>query len=114
MEIDPKVLFVASHSIRIEAPPATVWRLLSEIDGWPSWHAAIARATLAGPLASGSKFHCYVLLRGWVNAGDLHSGMAVRQADARCEGLYVRRETMRSLPPPKAFPAPAPCPGSAL
>ncbi len=56
MEIDPKAPLVASHSISIQAPPATVWRLLSEIERWPSWHAAITRAQLEGPLASGTVF----------------------------------------------------------
>jgi uncharacterized protein YndB with AHSA1/START domain len=56
VEIDPNAPLVASHSITIKASPATVWRLLSEIDRWPSWHTAITRATLAGPLAPGSEF----------------------------------------------------------
>ena len=46
----------AEHEIYIEAQPAAVWALLSDIDGWTSWQSDIAWAKLSGPLAPGSTF----------------------------------------------------------
>ncbi|MET7479227.1 SRPBCC family protein [Streptomyces sp. NPDC005648] len=35
--IDDRAPVVASGRVRIEAPPAEVWRLLHDLPGWPSW-----------------------------------------------------------------------------
>jgi uncharacterized protein YndB with AHSA1/START domain len=56
MDINLNAPLVARHSVSIAAPAATVWALLTSIDGWPRWHTAITRATLDGPLAVGSVF----------------------------------------------------------
>ncbi|SDL32322.1 SRPBCC family protein [Streptomyces indicus] len=35
--IDDRAPVTALSRVRIEAPPATVWRLLHDLPGWPSW-----------------------------------------------------------------------------
>jgi uncharacterized membrane protein len=49
---------MATHTktITIEAPPATVWHLMSDIESWPSWTRSVDAATRgeAGPLEVGS------------------------------------------------------------
>jgi uncharacterized protein YndB with AHSA1/START domain len=56
MKINPNAPLVARHSISIPAPRPVVWELLTDIAGWPRWHAAISAAQLAGPLAAGAEF----------------------------------------------------------
>ena len=46
----------AEHEIYVEAPPAVVWALLSDIDRWSSWQSDVSSAKLSGPLAPGSTF----------------------------------------------------------
>ena len=57
MEINQNAPMVAQHTVTIEAPPAVVWALLTDIDGWPRWQSAISRAQLQGPLAIGTQFN---------------------------------------------------------
>jgi uncharacterized membrane protein len=49
---------MASHvkTISIDAPPATVWALMSDIESWPSWTKSVdtAERLEAGPLQVGS------------------------------------------------------------
>ncbi len=42
--------------IDIAAAPERVWSLFTDVAGWPRWNVGIARATLHGPFASGSRF----------------------------------------------------------
>lgn len=42
--------------IDIDAPAAPVWRLFTDVGGWPRWNAGVASARLHGPFASGSRF----------------------------------------------------------
>lgn len=57
MKINPNAPLVDRKSIVIHAPRAVVWRLLTDINSWPTWHAAITRAEQAGPLAADTVFH---------------------------------------------------------
>jgi uncharacterized membrane protein len=45
-------------SIFIKAPLSTVWRLHTDVSGWPSWQRAVSsmRRLTAGPLRAGSRF----------------------------------------------------------
>lgn len=52
--IDRKAPVVVETSIEIEAAPADVWRVLTEVARWPEWHEGIASAKLGGALAEGS------------------------------------------------------------
>ncbi len=47
---------MGAGEIQIAAPPATVWAVLSDIDGWPRWNAEVRSAHLEGPVAVGSTF----------------------------------------------------------
>jgi hypothetical protein len=45
-----------SGDIEIAAAPETVWEVLADIGGWPSWNPDITQATLAGPVRPGTTF----------------------------------------------------------
>ena len=42
-------------SVHIEASPDVVWRLMTEVDGWPAWNPDIATASIDRPLAPGAR-----------------------------------------------------------
>lgn len=56
MDIDHEAPVQARHEIIVDAPAATAWRLLTEIDSWPQWNPAIARSKLNGPIQEGTSF----------------------------------------------------------
>jgi hypothetical protein len=41
--------------INIQAAPAALWRLCSDVAGWPRWDASLARAQAHGPFADGTR-----------------------------------------------------------
>ncbi len=56
MEINPRAPAVARGEIEVAASVETVWRVLTEIAGWPTWNPDVTSATLDGSLAPGTKF----------------------------------------------------------
>ena len=62
VEINQNAPVIARHEITIRAPLETVWRLHTEITGWPAWYPDIVKAELTGPIAVGTVFH-------WETAG---------------------------------------------
>lgn len=56
MDINTHAPLYAQHTIRIEAPRAAVWSLLTGIDEWPRWHGDISRANVEGALTIGTVF----------------------------------------------------------
>ena len=36
---------ITASSIEIEAPPDVVWRLFSQVEGWPEWTASVRRVS---------------------------------------------------------------------
>ncbi|MEU8754765.1 SRPBCC family protein [Streptomyces chartreusis] len=54
--IDDTAPVIVRLSIKIDAPLATVWDLHTDIPAWPTWNTDIERATVDGPLATGSSF----------------------------------------------------------
>lgn len=54
--IDDKAAVQASTEMLIAAPEDKVWRLLSNIDGWPKWQSTISFARTTGPLKPGTEF----------------------------------------------------------
>jgi uncharacterized protein YndB with AHSA1/START domain len=44
------------HSVETTAAPEAVWRLWSDMAGWPAWNDGIAEITVDGPFAVGTSF----------------------------------------------------------
>jgi hypothetical protein len=42
--------------IDVDAPVETVWRVLTELEKWPSWNPDVTSMTVDGPLAPGTVF----------------------------------------------------------
>lgn len=61
-QVQDKAPVKASAEIVIDASPERVWRLLADIDQWPTWHSAISAARISGPLEPGTTFV-------WANGG---------------------------------------------
>ncbi len=55
-QIDPTAPIQASLQVTINASPAVVWHLLTDIDNWPRWQSAIESASIQGPVAPGTSF----------------------------------------------------------
>ncbi|GAA0756971.1 SRPBCC family protein [Ideonella azotifigens] len=49
-------MWQSEFSILAAASPAAVWRLFSDVAGWPRWNVGIEHITLEGPFASGTQF----------------------------------------------------------
>jgi hypothetical protein len=47
-------MWKTEHSAETTARPNTIWILLAEADGWPSWNPGLASAHLDGPLQNGT------------------------------------------------------------
>jgi uncharacterized protein YndB with AHSA1/START domain len=56
MDIRKNAPAVARARVQIAADPDTVWRLLSDLGGWPRWKSDVRSVSLRGPLAPGSMF----------------------------------------------------------
>jgi uncharacterized protein YndB with AHSA1/START domain len=56
VEIDHQAPLVARREIEIEAPQESVWKLLTDVEGWPSWNNDVESVSLEGALAPGSTF----------------------------------------------------------
>jgi hypothetical protein len=55
MEVDHKAPAIGHAETEIAADPETVWDLLADIDGWPSWNPAVSTASLDGELRNGAR-----------------------------------------------------------
>jgi uncharacterized protein YndB with AHSA1/START domain len=44
------------HAVDTVASPEAVWRLWSDIAGWPRWNEGIEKITVDGPFAVGTEF----------------------------------------------------------
>jgi uncharacterized protein YndB with AHSA1/START domain len=47
-------MWEAEHSIETTAPRQEIWRLWTDVAGWPAWNADIEQIELSGPFAAGS------------------------------------------------------------
>ena len=54
--IDSDAPVRARHEIDINAPLDTVWRLQTDVNGWPAWQTDITAARLDGPFEPGASF----------------------------------------------------------
>ena len=56
MDIDRNAPALAEGEIAIAAPPETVWGVMSDLSGWPSWNRDVRSMSFDGPLEPGSSF----------------------------------------------------------
>lgn len=56
MQINETAPVVSSQQVLVKAPLETVWRLLTDIDRWSNWNAAVTKAHLDGELKTGTTF----------------------------------------------------------
>ena len=56
MEIKSDAPVIVIRELHIARPPASVWKVLSDIEGWPAWQPEITRAEMSGPLLPGAEF----------------------------------------------------------
>jgi uncharacterized protein YndB with AHSA1/START domain len=47
-------MWTVEHSIETSASPEAIWRLWSDVPGWPEWNADLAEAELDGEFGEGS------------------------------------------------------------
>jgi uncharacterized protein YndB with AHSA1/START domain len=67
VNINQNAPIIAKQKIRINAPAVRVWSVLTEINNWPNWQAAVKKAHLKSSLKEGAAF-------SWNNGGvPLHS-----------------------------------------
>lgn len=56
MNTRTNAVLVATAQTEIAVPLATIWKLQTDIDRWPTWQRDIAYARLEGPLQAGTLF----------------------------------------------------------
>lgn len=54
--IDESATVVVRREVRIEAPIDLVWRLHTDVAGWPAWQTDVDSAQVDGPLVPGATF----------------------------------------------------------
>jgi hypothetical protein len=47
-------MWTNEQSIETTASPEAIWRLWSDVDGWPEWNVDIEHISISGPFAVGS------------------------------------------------------------
>jgi uncharacterized protein YndB with AHSA1/START domain len=47
-------MWSTEHGAETAAAPEAVWRVWSDVEGWPEWNPDLERAELSGPFAAGS------------------------------------------------------------
>jgi uncharacterized protein YndB with AHSA1/START domain len=56
MDIDRTAPATAEGAIEIAAPPETVWEVIADLSGWPTWNHDVTSMAVDGPLEPGSTF----------------------------------------------------------
>jgi hypothetical protein len=56
VEADRNAPVYGTGEIEVAADPETVWGVLADIGGWPTWNPDVTGATLQGPLRPGTTF----------------------------------------------------------
>ena len=55
-EVDRTAPVLAHHELEIEAPLERVWRLHTDVAGWPQWQKEVTEARIDGPFEPGTSF----------------------------------------------------------
>jgi uncharacterized protein YndB with AHSA1/START domain len=56
VDIDRDAPATAEGEVRIDAPPETVWAVLTDLRAWPAWNPDVRSMSFDGPLAPGTAF----------------------------------------------------------
>lgn len=56
MKINETAILKTDKEIEIHAPIGVVWKLLTDIESWPTWHPHISGVKLKGPVEPGTHF----------------------------------------------------------
>jgi uncharacterized protein YndB with AHSA1/START domain len=56
VEVNEKAPVLAKAKIEIAATPETVWKIMADIEAWPSWNPDVKKACLNGELEEGTQF----------------------------------------------------------
>jgi uncharacterized protein YndB with AHSA1/START domain len=56
MDIDHDAPATAEGELQIAAPPDTVWAVIADLSGWPTWNPDVKSMAFEGPLRPGSMF----------------------------------------------------------
>ncbi len=57
MDINRNAPATASADTFIDAPPAIVWAVQTDLAGWPAWNPDVHSVDVHGPLVPGTAFH---------------------------------------------------------
>jgi hypothetical protein len=56
IEVNRRAPAIGVADALIEAPIETVWRVLSDLENWPSWNKSVSKIRVEGPLQVGTSF----------------------------------------------------------
>jgi uncharacterized protein YndB with AHSA1/START domain len=56
VEVNTNAPIVEGSEIEIDAPPETVWDVLTDLERWPSWNPDVKSMSFSGAIAEGSEF----------------------------------------------------------
>ncbi|MBP1770028.1 MAG: hypothetical protein H6P96_646 [Candidatus Aminicenantes bacterium] len=56
VEVDHDAPATGIAEVLIKAPIDTVWRILSDLEKWPSWNKSVSKIRVNGPLEAGTSF----------------------------------------------------------
>lgn len=56
IKTDPAAKCYAREEIVINSPAETVFRILADINNWPSWQGSVSKAEIEGSLKAGTRF----------------------------------------------------------
>ena len=56
VEVNHEAPATGIAEVFIQAPVEKVWRILSELEKWPSWNKSVSMIRVNGPLATGTSF----------------------------------------------------------
>lgn len=62
IEVNREAPVVESAGALINAPVETVWRILSDLENWPTWNKGVSKIGVSGPVTAGTSFQ-------WVASG---------------------------------------------
>ena len=91
-------MWSTEHSIETTAAPEKIWKLWSDVGGWPRWNADLDRAELVGPFAAGSGITMFPRDDDPIELTIAEAAAPVRFVDQADLGPVVVRTTHRVEP----------------